>query len=160
MVLGVGLLGDDYCVLSHSVVSDSLQPHGLQPARLLCPWRFSRQEHWSGLPCPPPADLPNPGIEPRSPALQVDSLMTEPSGKNREMIRSKEWSPHEWNYCPCKRSPSELPSPPPNQVRLQEVYNQKRPPTNNASTLISDFQPPELWIIISVVYKLPSLKFC
>ena len=89
MVLGVGLLGDDYCVLSHSVVSDSLQPHGLQPARLLCPWRFSRQEHWSGLPCPPPADLPNPGIEARSPALQVDSLMTEPSGKNGEMIRSK-----------------------------------------------------------------------
>ena len=35
---------------------------------------FSRQEYWSGLPCPPPEDLPNPGIEPRSPALQVDSL--------------------------------------------------------------------------------------
>ena len=32
---------------------------------------FSRQEHWSGLPCPPPGDLPDPGIEPRSPALQV-----------------------------------------------------------------------------------------
>ena len=30
--------------------------------------------YWSGLPCPPPGDLPNPGIEPRSPALQVDSL--------------------------------------------------------------------------------------
>ena len=41
------------CVLSHPVVSDSLQPHGLQPARLLCPWGFSRQEYWSGLPCPP-----------------------------------------------------------------------------------------------------------
>ena len=35
---------------------------------------FSRQEYWSGLPCPPPGDLPNPGIEPRSPALQADSL--------------------------------------------------------------------------------------
>ena len=34
---------------------------------------FSRQEDWSGLPCPPPGDLPDPGIEPRSPALQVDS---------------------------------------------------------------------------------------
>ena len=31
--------------------------------------RFSRQEYWSGLPCPPPGDLPNPGIEPRSPTL-------------------------------------------------------------------------------------------
>ena len=35
---------------------------------------FSRQEYWSGLPCPPPDDLSNPGIEPTSPALQVDSL--------------------------------------------------------------------------------------
>ena len=34
----------------------------------------SRQEHWGGLPCPPPGDLPYPGIEPTSPALQVDSL--------------------------------------------------------------------------------------
>ena len=57
-------------VLSHSIMSNSLKPHGLQPTRLLCPWGFSRQEYWSGLPCPPPEDLPNPGIEPRSPALQ------------------------------------------------------------------------------------------
>ena len=35
---------------------------------------FSRQEHWSGLPCPPPGDLPNPEIEPRSSALPADSL--------------------------------------------------------------------------------------
>ena len=37
----------------------------------------SRQEYWSELPCPPPGDLPNPGIEPGSPALQVDSLPAE-----------------------------------------------------------------------------------
>ena len=36
---------------------------------------FSRQEYWSGLPCPPPGDLPNPGIEPGSPTLQEDSLL-------------------------------------------------------------------------------------
>ena len=35
---------------------------------------FSRQEYWSGLPFPSPEDLPNPGIKPRSPALQADSL--------------------------------------------------------------------------------------
>ena len=69
------------CVLSCSVVSDSLQPHELQPTRLLCPWGFSRQEYWGGLPCPPPGDLPNPGIKPRSPALQVDSLPIERPGK-------------------------------------------------------------------------------
>ena len=38
---------------------------------------FSRQEYWSGLPCPPPRDLPNPGTEPRSPTLQADSLPSE-----------------------------------------------------------------------------------
>ena len=37
---------------------------------------FSRQEYWSGLPFPSPGDLPNPGIEPRSPALQADALTT------------------------------------------------------------------------------------
>ena len=42
---------------------------------------FSRQEYWSGLLCPPPRDLPNPGIEPRSPTLQEDSLPTEPQRK-------------------------------------------------------------------------------
>ena len=42
---------------------------------------FSRQEYWSRLPFPSPGDLPDPGIEPRSPALQVDSLPTELSGK-------------------------------------------------------------------------------
>ena len=42
---------------------------------------LSRQECWSGLPCPPPGDLPNPGIEPRPPALQADSLPSELPGK-------------------------------------------------------------------------------
>ena len=62
------------CVLSHSIVSDSLQPQG--PARFLCPWGFSRQEYWSGLPCPPAGDLPNPGFEPRSLAWQADFFTT------------------------------------------------------------------------------------
>ena len=42
---------------------------------------FSRQEYWSGLPFPSPGDLPDPGIEPQSPALQADSLLTELQGK-------------------------------------------------------------------------------
>ena len=42
---------------------------------------FSSQEHWSGLPCPPPGDLPNPGIGSGSRASQVGSLPTEPPGK-------------------------------------------------------------------------------
>ena len=42
---------------------------------------FSRQEYWSGLPLPPPWDLPDPGIEPGSPALQAEALPSEPLGK-------------------------------------------------------------------------------
>ena len=42
---------------------------------------FSRQEYWSGLPFPSPGDLPDTGIEPRSPALQADTLPSEPPGK-------------------------------------------------------------------------------
>ena len=42
---------------------------------------FSRPEYWSGQPFPSPGDLPNPGIQPRAPTLQVDSLPAEPPGK-------------------------------------------------------------------------------
>ena len=41
---------------------------------------FSRQECWSGLPFPSPGDLPDPGIEPASPTLQADTLLSEPPG--------------------------------------------------------------------------------
>ena len=50
---------------------------------------FSRQEYWSGLPLPSPGDLPNPGMEPRSPALQADALTSEPPGKPSVHKRSK-----------------------------------------------------------------------
>ena len=42
---------------------------------------FSRQDYWRKLPLPSPGDFPNPGIEPRSPASQVDSLPSQPPGK-------------------------------------------------------------------------------
>ena len=69
-------------VLSRSVVSNSATLWTVA-ARLLCPWGFSRQESCSGWPCAPPGDLPKPGIEPRSPTLQVDSLLSEAPGKPR-----------------------------------------------------------------------------
>ena len=43
---------------------------------------FSKQEYWSGLPFPSPGALPDPAIEPGSPALQADALLSEPSGKH------------------------------------------------------------------------------
>ena len=49
--------------------------------------RFSRQEYWSGLHFLLQGDLPNPGIEPRSPALEVDSLLSAPPGKPIESIQ-------------------------------------------------------------------------
>ena len=48
---------------------------------------FSRQEYWSGLPFPSPGDLPNPGIKSGSPALQADSLPSEPPWKPLFLVR-------------------------------------------------------------------------
>ena len=62
------------------VVSDSVTPWTVACQAPLS-MDFSRQEYWRGLPCPLPGNLPNPGIKPESPALQVDSLLPEPPGK-------------------------------------------------------------------------------
>ena len=57
---------------SHSVVSGSFRIQSME---------FSRPEYWRGEPFPSPGYLPNPGIKPRSPALQADSLPAQPPGK-------------------------------------------------------------------------------
>ena len=69
------------CCAQSLSLTDSLRAHGGQPSKLLCLWGFSRLEYQSGLPCPPPGDLPNPRIEPKTLALQADSLLSEPPGK-------------------------------------------------------------------------------
>ena len=52
---------------------------------------FSRQEYWSGLPFPPSGDLPNPGIEPGSPAFKADALTSDPPWKpNQVAFKIKE----------------------------------------------------------------------
>ena len=63
----------------HTVASDCDPMDGSPPGPLSV--EFFRQEYWSGLPFPSPGDLPDPEIEPGSPALQVDSLPTELLGK-------------------------------------------------------------------------------
>ena len=84
------------CVYACSVVFNSLWPHGLQPTRLLCPWDFPVQEYWSGLPFSSPGSLPDPGIEPVSPALANRFFTTEPPGKpqwdSTQVIRAVESS--------------------------------------------------------------------
>ena len=63
------------CVCSvTSVVSDSFVTLWTTACQAPLSMEFSRQEYWSGLPCPPPGDFSNPGIKPAAPALQVDSL--------------------------------------------------------------------------------------
>ena len=64
---------------------DPMDPRGDHQAPLSM--EFSRQEYWSGLPLPSPGYLPDPGIKPRSPALQADALPSEPPGKPSERKR-------------------------------------------------------------------------
>ena len=78
---------------SRSVLSDSVTPWTAACQAPLS-MGFSRQEYWSGLPCPSPRDLPDPRIKPRSPALQADSLPSEPTGKPL----SKHWK---WKSLSC-----------------------------------------------------------
>ena len=61
-------------LFSHQVMSNSFVTLWTVAHQAPLSMRFHRQEHWSGLPFPSPGDLPNPGIEPMSPARQVDSL--------------------------------------------------------------------------------------
>ena len=66
-------------VVSHSVVSGSLQPHGLVAQQASLSMELSRQEYWGGLPFPYPGDLPDPGIKlesPLSPALHKSLLLS------------------------------------------------------------------------------------
>ena len=63
---------------------------------------FSRQEYWSRLPFPSPGDLPDPGIEPRSPALQPDTLLSEPPGKSMAVLGEGNGSPL---LCSCLENP-------------------------------------------------------
>ena len=91
-LLALGLIGPLPLFLQCVTWSWILSVCTLSCVRLLAtPWTVAHQaslsmgfppgqEYWSRLPCPPPGDLPNPGIEPRSPALQVDSLPSEPPG--------------------------------------------------------------------------------
>ena len=81
---GVGVEGPYACMLSHFTRVWLFGTPGTIGCQAPLSVGFSRQEYWSGWPCPPPGDLPDPGIEPAfsvSPALQADSLPTEPPGK-------------------------------------------------------------------------------
>ena len=87
---------------SHSVMSDSLQPHGLY-----IPWNSPGQNTGVGSLCPSPGDLPNPGVEPRSLTLQADFLPAEPQGSPRILewvaypFSSGSSQPRNWTRVSC-----------------------------------------------------------
>ena len=62
-------------------MSDAIAARWTEARQARLSMGLPRQEYWSGLPFPSPGDLPDPGIEPGSPTLQVDSLLTEPPEK-------------------------------------------------------------------------------
>ena len=73
-------------VFSRSVVSNTVTPWTAACQASLT-MRFSRQEYWSGLPCPSSGDLPNPGINPGSTELQADALPSELPGKPLSLLK-------------------------------------------------------------------------
>ena len=62
---------------------------------------FSRQEYWSGVPFPSPGDHPDPGIKPRSPALQADALVSKPPGKPK-IGKARGFGTNTFNMCLLK----------------------------------------------------------
>ena len=80
------ILKSDSVWFSHSVVSDPFVTPWTAAHQVPLSMGFSRQESWSGLPFPSLGDLPNPGIDPVSPALQADSLPLEPLGKPHQTV--------------------------------------------------------------------------
>ena len=75
---------------------------------------FSRQGYWSGLPFPSPGDLPNPGIEPGSPALQEDALLSEPSRKPQVSFKTHSLENFNWSRKDSQQTPA---------LRRQRCYN-------------------------------------
>ena len=79
---------------------------------------FSRQEYWSGSPFPSPGDFPNPGIEPGSPALQAETLSSEPPG-NELTLNNLDEGPSPISVCKWEKSTDDsnplrsVPPPPP-----------------------------------------------
>ena len=92
------LLKFDYQKLDINKIQSESESEVAQSCPTVCdPWTvahqappsmgFSRQEYWCGLPFPSPGDLPNPGIKPRSPTLQADTLTSAPPGKPKDTLK-------------------------------------------------------------------------
>ena len=107
---------------------DSLQSHGLQLAYQALPsMEFVRQDYQSGLPFPSPGDLPNPGIEPRSPTLQTDALPSEPPGKPYRLYGRAIGKTSKRTYAKTHLPGLLLPVPPSPQQAATDPHLHRRP---------------------------------
>ena len=79
--LSIYIYSHERAGVSCSVMSNSFATTWTIACQAPLSMGFSRQEYWSGLPFPSPGDLPDPGIELASPALQADSIPSQPPGK-------------------------------------------------------------------------------
>ena len=77
------------CVLTAQLCPTVCNPMDRMACQAPLSMEFSRQEYWSGQPFPSPGDLPNPGIEPRSPASRAGSLPSEPPGKPQVCLHTR-----------------------------------------------------------------------
>ena len=89
---------------NHSVMPNSLQSHDLQSTSLLCTWNSLDKKNWSGLPFPSPRDLPNPGIEPRSPALQqILYCLSHHGDRDKKVKQAHVYVPRQFQVCSIRQ---------------------------------------------------------
>ena len=98
-------------------------PMDYSPPGYLCSWGVSRQEYCSGLPCPSPGELPDPGIEPRSPVFQEDSLQSE--SPRKLLLQKGTWQWPDDLQCRLQMRERDLSQHPLIQRSLQS-YRQKK----------------------------------
>ena len=106
--------------------------------RLLCPWEFSKQEYWSGLPCPPPGDLPDLGLEPVS--------LTSPALAGRLFTTSAQWEASSLPLAPTWEAQYSEQNLPNHQVlpsiRIFGITQKKRTPMTKIFTFhVSQWMP-------------------
>ena len=112
---------------------------------------FSRQEFWSGLPCPSPGDLPDPGIKPGFPSLQADSLSSESPGKPK--VLAAQSCPNLYDLMGCNRILEWVIIP--FSRRSSDPGIEPRSPMLQAGSLLSE--PPEKSILaLGLLHKICS----
>ena len=131
------------------IVTKSCQTQGLAAHLAPLSMGFPRQEHWSGLPFPSPGDLPDPGIEPMSAALQAEALLSESPGnlKDNGDLFQKVPCMHCYTQCPqpCSR-------PPPTHASAGDSWTLP----GKSGSVSCGVTSPFSWVLVHKVLFVPS----